>query len=166
MHSNSNTMSDDRGRDPGLGRGSTRLQLNIPAQTGFLALVSEGLRAVFEQAAGRAPDQDALLYGVQLAVQEACTNIVNHAYAEAACGAGRIALDIACGPDRIVVELEDTGAPFNLPPREAVQLPVEPQEHGYGLFLIYSLVDEVSYQSVAGVNRLVLVKRLPGPEAT
>ena len=143
-----------------------QLQLNIPANLGFLALVSEGLRVVLEQAAG-VPEKETLLYNVQLAAQEACTNIVNHAYGDRlppgmVTSEGRIAIEINLTPDRLTVQLEDTGAAFALPAPGSIELPAEPQEHGYGLFLMYALVDEVIYQPLQGKNRWMLIKRLVG----
>ena len=139
-----------------------QLQLNLPAHLGFLALVSESLRAVLEQAPDL-PEKESLLYGVQLAVQETCTNIIHHAYGDSAIADGRLALEIRLAADRLEVQLEDSGAPFTLPDPATLQPPTEPQEHGYGLFLIYSLVDEVVYRPAPGRNRWVLIKHLPPP---
>jgi serine/threonine-protein kinase RsbW len=59
----------------------------------------------------------------------------------------------------LTVEIRDTGKPFDL---DAVETPGlnEPQIHGYGLFLIQQLMDEVVYIPKPGDNRWRLVKHL------
>ena len=145
-----------------------QVKLDIPADLTFLALVSESLRSVFEHVPGL-PDKEAVLYNLQLAAQEACTNIIQHAYGLAAqpglASPGmRIALEICLDSTTITIQLEDTGRPFDgLPEPGVVQVPDEPQEHGYGLFLIYALVDEVRYQALPGKNCWVLSKQFGAP---
>jgi anti-sigma regulatory factor (Ser/Thr protein kinase) len=105
--------------------------------------------------------------GVELAVHEIATNIVDHAYAGApADRPGRIVATAALtgmqtgGRRRLVIELEDTGAPFDPAAVPPVNLDV-PQEGGYGLFLAEALLDEVHYTRRASANVWRLVKTLP-----
>jgi serine/threonine-protein kinase RsbW len=104
------------------------------------------------------PERERVVYGVQLAVHETCTNIIDHAYAG---GEGRIRAAMALheAPRRLVVELVDSGRPFDI---ERVAEPNldEPQVRGYGLFLIRKLVDEVVYVPMPSCNRWYLIKKL------
>ncbi len=96
-----------------------------------------------------------------VAFSEACANVYRHAY-HGRCD-GRVELDVTIEDDRVVVALDHDGEPFD-PARYAPPDLGRPSESGYGLFLIASLVDEVSFGRVGSGRRLVLVKRKrPGP---
>lgn len=91
-----------------------------------------------------------------LAVNEVCANIHRHAYGGKR--DGRIDLsaeaDAAAGTLRLTVR--DYGISFDV---HAVPLPpAEPQEGGYGVFLIRSLMDEVEFTNMGIGTRVVLVK--------
>ena len=136
------------------------VRLEIPAQFAFLALVSECLRSVLQTRPAVWADE-ALSYNIQLAVQEVCTNTIKHAYPPAETKDHRIWLCVSLGQEKISVKIEDTGVKFQLPEKEEVLLPDEPQEHGYGLFLIYSLVERVQYAYLNGRNCWLLEQSLP-----
>ena len=111
-------------------------------------------RATEKQAAS------ALSMHVVSAVGEAYNNIVLHGYAGRE--PGSIQLNIENVSECVRVVIRDTGASFDpsqcLPP-DLAALP----ESGLGIFVMRSMVDELSY--VAGSpNVLTLVKRLDGPE--
>jgi serine/threonine-protein kinase RsbW len=92
------------------------------------------------------------------AVGEAYNNIVLHGYAGRP--AGSVEIQIENCPDCLRVVIKDTGASFD--PNSAVppDLAALP-ESGLGIFLMRSMVDEVTY--VAGTpNVLTLVKRIEG----
>jgi serine/threonine-protein kinase RsbW len=91
-----------------------------------------------------------------VAFSEACANVHRHAY-HGRCD-GRVDLDVTIEDDRVVVVLDHDGEPFD-PARYARPDLRRPSESGYGLFLISSLVDEVSFGRVGSGRRLVLVKR-------
>jgi serine/threonine-protein kinase RsbW len=95
------------------------------------------------------------------AVGEAYNNIVLHGYAGRE--RGSVQVKIHNCSDWVRVELRDTGVSFD--PREARQPDLASlPESGIGIFLMRSMVDEVSY--VAGCpNVLTLVKRLGGAYA-
>lgn len=91
-----------------------------------------------------------------LALNEVCANVHRHAYAGSR--DGRIDLsaesDPATGTLRLTVR--DYGQPFDV---EAVPEPsAEPQEGGYGVFLIRSLMDRVEFTNMGIGTRVVLVK--------
>jgi serine/threonine-protein kinase RsbW len=97
-------------------------------------------------------------FGVHVisAVGEAYNNIVFHGYAGRK--PGSIQVKIRNCSKGVRIEIRDTGASFDpakAPPPDLDALP----ESGVGIFLMRSMVDEVSY--VAGCpNVLTLVKRL------
>lgn len=131
--------------------------VSIPATLNYLSLIGPCLAAVLKE--NNAPlKEETLPYSLELAVYETCTNIVKHAYHGAA---GRIELEISLEnhPHRIIIDLYDTGITFNMAavPKPNLEMP---QEHGYGLFLVHELMDDVSYHPGNGKNHWRLVKNL------
>ena len=136
----------------------TALHLNLPADYRCLSVLSAAVAAVVEQIHG-VPDADVVTYNVQLAVQEACTNIVAHAYADRGDGWIEATVGRTERPRELVIHLYDTGASFD--PNTVLDPDLsEPQTHGYGLFLMQTLLDEVAYEQEDGRNHWQLVKRL------
>lgn len=131
---------------------SERIQLVIPATLKHLSIVGAVIQALFE----RIPDAETVAYNIQLAAQELCANIVNHAYAGKI---GEISLEIIVETGKVTLITRDAGRGFT---PDAVPAPDldEPQVHGYGLFLIESLIDEINYETGESQNTWTLVKML------
>ncbi len=114
-----------------------------------------------EQAALQAGLDERGVYAIQMAVDEACTNIIEHAYSGE--GKGQIRLTCAVQKDGLQVEIYDQGAAFD--PDEIPELnteaPVEQrQPGGMGLFFIRKLVDRAEFKFGARQgNQLTLFKR-------
>lgn len=133
------------------------IQLDLPATHKYLNLLSACIGEMLSRL-DDAAEIETTIYNVQLAVQECCANIVDHAYDE---DHGRIiaTLTLAAAPRRLIVELHDNGHAFE--PEQVPQPRLnEPQVRGYGLFLMKQLLDEVDYQPQPGDNRWRLVKQL------
>lgn len=108
---------------------------------------------------------------IELAVDEACSNIIQHAYANRT--DGRIYIRVQAFPgERIVITIIDTGDPFD-PDAVPVHDPNADLDNlkvgGLGLFLIKRVMDEVKFEfNVRGdggaqperFNRLTMVKHL------
>jgi len=94
--------------------------------------------------------------GLAVAFSEACANVQRHSYGGRR--DGRVDLHVAIGDDQVVVTLDHDGQPFD-PGKYAPPDLRRPSERGYGLYLIASLVDEVSFEGTRSGGRVVLVKR-------
>lgn len=134
------------------------IQLDLPAAHKYLSVLSVCIAEILAKVEGLA-NRTTTVYNIQLAVHETCTNIVNHAYENQP--AGRIHITIAYLPQQssLTVELLDTGTPFKISDVAEPDLS-EPQVHGYGLFLVRRLVDEVTYDTQYGGNLWRLTKKL------
>ena len=114
-----------------------------------------------EQAATQAGLDDRGVYAIQMAVDEACTNIIEHAYGGE--GKGDIRLTYEVQKDGIQVVIYDQGAPFHPAqvPEFNPQLPLhERQLGGMGLFFMRNLVDQVEFKfGTPQGNQLILFKR-------
>jgi serine/threonine-protein kinase RsbW len=134
------------------------VKLDLPANYRSLSVLSACIRELLVHVEGLNPDAK-LIYGVQLAAHEVCTNIVEHAYGMAPDARINVAITLAPTPRRIEIELLDHGKPFDMAAIAEPDLS-EPREEGYGLYLIRTLMDEVSYTPHASGNRWTLVKQL------
>jgi serine/threonine-protein kinase RsbW len=101
------------------------------------------------------------IHAVQLAVDEACTNIIEHAYG----GEGRGEIECCCTITHysLTVTLCDRGAPFDpgsVPDPDLHSHLENRQEGGLGLFLMRQLMDEIRFQFTPSEgNILTMVKR-------
>jgi serine/threonine-protein kinase RsbW len=92
---------------------------------------------------------------IKIAVSEAVTNVVNHAYADSEKGQVRIGCNIF--DDRIEITVVDQGKSFDVESISKNLGPVDGKsvdqlnEGGLGLFLIDTLMDKVEISSEAGV---------------
>lgn len=92
---------------------------------------------------GFRPEQ---IYEIQLAVDEAFTNIIEHAYH----GEKEEPIECVCTltPDALIIVIQDYGAPFN--PEDVPEPDVHASLHkrvegGLGLYFIRHLMDEVDF---------------------
>jgi serine/threonine-protein kinase RsbW len=122
------------------------------------------IREFVVQAARQAGFDEAASYAVELSVDEASTNIIEHAYG----GEGNGDIDISVGiiDQEFVVILHDHGSPFD-PSKVPVpnhNVPLEElKPRGVGLFLIRKMMDEVQFEFTPDKgNILTMKKHLPG----
>ena len=104
--------------------------------------------------AARFTTEDA--HSLAVAFGEACANVHRHSYGGRR--DGRVDILVAIDDDRVVVTLDHDGQPFD-PSRYVPPNLRRPSESGYGLYLIASLVDDVSFAGTDSGGRVVLVKR-------
>ena len=127
------------------------VRLTIPARPEYITLGRLALTAI----AGVRPVSDETLYDLKLALTEACTNSVRHAYENGREGNVEIVYELQ--PDRLVIEVGDEGAGFE--PVEGNGHDGELEEGGLGIEIIRALADEVEIgPREDGGSRLRFVK--------
>ena len=135
------------------------VQIRVPGELRFLALI----RSVITMLARTAGFPDVDVDKIELAVDEACSNVMEHAYRKA-CPKPAIELEVRWEPGRFIVDIVDQGEPFDFSNYVAPKFPehwMGENSRGAGLFLIRSCMDETQYDSQPGrTNRLRLVKLL------
>jgi anti-sigma regulatory factor (Ser/Thr protein kinase) len=144
-----------------------RFVLELPARTRYLAVVRELVaRAALEQ---RFPPPE--VTKTVMAVDEACVNIIQHAYSDDdSHPTRRIAIELEARPAELVVVIGDRArCPFS--PLEASPCDLEAyfrsgERRGLGLLILRNFMDAISHSFEAGRgNRLRLVKYC-GPSRT
>ncbi len=96
---------------------------------------------------------------LKLAVDEACTNIIEHGYK--GMDPGSIILSFRIESDRVLVQITDFGHVFEPAdaPKPDVEAALEDRPlGGLGLFLIYQTMDNIDYQSSDDGNTLTFTK--------
>ena len=107
--------------------------------------------------AGVRPVSDEALHDLKLALTEACTNSVKHAYGENSVGNVDIVYELLA--DRLAVEIGDAGSGFD--PNSGPDNGDELEEGGLGIAIIRALTDEVEIgEREGGGSRLRFVKLL------
>lgn len=100
-------------------------------------------------------------YALQLAMDEACTNVIEHGYA--GMNPGSLMFDMEIAPTRVVMKITDFGRPFEPyePELPDAQTVLESDKvGGFGLIFIYKTMDTVDYQTTEEGNILSLTKTL------
>jgi serine/threonine-protein kinase RsbW len=123
-------------------------------------------RAFIEKACAAAGASARDAFDLKLAVDEACTNIIQHGYG----GRGDGVIELTCEHDTgaLRVTLLDRGrafSPRDLPETDTTSGWAERPIGGLGWHFIRSSVDAIDYRAdPANGNRLTLVKRLAVPQ--
>lgn len=99
-------------------------------------------------------------FELETAVDEAVSNIIEHAYGGE--GIGAIVCTCEQIEDGIQVILEDSGQPFDpscVPNPDLNAQLKNRKNHGLGYFLMCQLMDDVQFEFTENKNRLTLTKR-------
>ena len=135
---------------------ATKNELIVP---GYFENLSQ-IGAFVVQAANLAGLDDQAVYAVEMAVDEACTNIIEHAYG----GEGRGDIECTCriNNNGLTVTLRDYGCPFDptsVPEPDLYANLDNRKEGGLGLYFIRQLMDEVRFEFTPDTgNVLTMVK--------
>ena len=140
------------------------LELVCPPQTDMLRLI----RSVVTTVAAELGFPSEETSQIELSVDEACTNVIRHAYAEvgpAGVPAPELRVEIRPGPDYLMVRVIDEGS--GLPPEGSrgvsciEEYAEQEKPKGLGSFIITHFMDEVSYDSPPGMGTVLsMVKYL------
>ena len=132
-------------------------KITFPARFEFLDEIREFVGQVARD--GGFSDKD--IYSLQLASDEAASNIIEHAYE----GVSNASFDVTCDMqgDTIIITMRDTGTPFDPSQVKQPNLKADLSERqigGLGLYLMRKLMDEVRYEANPRTgNLLIMIKR-------
>jgi serine/threonine-protein kinase RsbW len=134
--------------------GMRTVRLRIPARAEYVALARLALSGLADIAA--LPEE--LVADLKLALTEAVSNSVRHAYGE---GGGFVSVAYELGHDSLAVEVVDDGEGFD-PERPPTLEGEELTEGGLGIAIIRTIADDFELDSRPGVrgSRLRFAKRL------
>ena len=134
---------------------TARSTLRISGRTRELARV----RRAVEAWSAEAGLDDARAHRLQLAVDEAVANAIEHGLRDATTLI-TVGADVEDGAVTVTVRYRgDRFDPTAAPARPAAEALRQRAEHGYGLLLLRGLVDDAAYRYARGVNEVRLTKR-------
>ena len=134
-------------------------RLVIPSQTRYLNLVT----GMAKRASIVAGMDDATSAKVSIAVDEAVTNVIIHAYKGES--THKVEIELSFLPATMEIRIWNTGpglldGEVTLPdPREYVK---HPRKGGLGLLLMSRFMDEIHFREAGGRSECCMVKRLVG----
>ncbi|MBM3269570.1 MAG: ATP-binding protein [Candidatus Sericytochromatia bacterium] len=134
--------------------------VHYPCDTAVLADVREAIKRFARGHGASEAEADDLV----LAVDEVCSNVVNHAYPPGRGAPAGFWVEVGAGPGDVVVTIRDRGIPFDqsaLPAYDVDFWLSRGVKGGLGLPLIRTLCDDLQYTRTAdGCNDIRLTKRL------
>jgi anti-anti-sigma factor len=131
-------------------------ELTVPAEDAQLGRVRDFVVAACEEADFSERETS----NTKLAVDEACTNIIQHAYGGTA--EGEILVRIRIEPGDLKISIHDTGKRFDyaaIGDPDLDEYVEKGRKGGLGVYLINRLMDGVEYHAGEAGNELILSKR-------
>lgn len=132
--------------------------LHVPSSTENLALIRDFISNIGCQAGFDEKE----VARIALAVDEACANVIEHAYSSD--DTHEVKIRVVIEDEQITFEIQDTGRGFDpsqIEARDVEELIRQRKSGGLGLRLIRTIMDDVQYQIVPGhKNELKMVKKL------
>ncbi|MEW5841922.1 MAG: ATP-binding protein [Bacteroidota bacterium] len=134
-------------------------EIVVKSTTDNLALIREFTKSSAEEIGF----SDEVTGKIVLAVDEACTNIIKHAYKYSP--NGDIYISMKFENAKFTISITDEGNHFDpnkIPEPNLREYYKQKRVGGLGMFLMKKLMDEVKYSTITGnKNQVVLVKYLP-----
>ena len=135
-----------------------QFSLSVDSRLERLGEIAEFIESIAKEC-GMNEDQT---YDVQMAVDEACTNVIEHAY----CGRKNGTIDITCEKrgDHLVIVIHDFGEKFD--PKQVEQPrtkdPLSKRNvGGLGIFFMKKMMDKIEFKfSPSDGNRLTMIKKI------
>src|SRR6185436_7846177 len=135
-----------------------KFTLQVPSSTENLALIREFVTAVGRQAQLEEPE----ISNLELAVDEACANVIEHAYGHDV--TKDVTIRVSFDDMLLHISVIDEGHGFDpaqVPESQLNQLIHDRKSGGLGIRLIKTLMDEVEYQIAPGQkNELHMTKKI------
>jgi serine/threonine-protein kinase RsbW len=135
-----------------------KFKLQVPSSTENLALIREFVTTVGKQA--RMSDDD--VSKLELAVDEACANVIEHAYGHDI--TKEVDVRAVFDEDEVRISVIDSGRGFDpakIDEETVEQLVAQRKSGGLGFRLIKTLMDDVSYEIIPGQkNELHMTKKI------
>ncbi|HOK06595.1 MAG TPA: ATP-binding protein [Syntrophales bacterium] len=136
-----------------------RILLTLGTRLEDVFLLGWAVRGVCEGAGFRDDD----LRSLELALVEAVTNVIRHAFRGEEGYA--VTIEIVISPESVVFRIVDRGAAMadrafvrcDFDPADVASLP----EGGMGKSIIAAVMDDIAYECEGGTNTLILTKKLP-----
>lgn len=136
---------------------STQFELEIDGSLEKLSVIADFIGTAMRQLGIEEGIAD-----VQMAVDEACTNIIQYAYSGKG---GMISISCELQGNDLVITIRDTGRPFDpgsVPPPDLETDLNHREIGGLGIYLMKRLMDDVNYDSHAQKGNKLTMRKILG----
>jgi anti-sigma regulatory factor (Ser/Thr protein kinase) len=142
-------------------RTGKKFNLKLPLETANLELIRDFVSRIAQNMGF----SDENIHRIELAVDEASTNVIKHAYKDARSNKKFLVIEVIVYQDRIEIDVIDRGQGFDpkkIKTPEMDEYLKKMKRGGLGLYLIKTLMDKVDYTIKPGIrNRVRMVKFKP-----
>lgn len=136
-----------------------RLSVDVVADPSCVPFLSSVTKTFLIMSAGLEEESEAFSH-LRIAIVEAVTNVVRHAYRGR--DPGPLQLELVATPGWISARLWDRGVPFDATKEATLPDPKELAEGGYGRGIVQSVMDEFTYDHRPDTgNVFTMRKRVP-----
>ncbi|RMD49860.1 MAG: ATP-binding protein [Ignavibacteria bacterium] len=132
-------------------------EITVKSTTENLSVIRDFIN---DQAARAGFDADDI-HKIILAVDEACTNVIKHAYKFSP--EGEITISTKIEKNKFVISIFDRGLHFDpnkIPEPDIIEYHKSKKIGGLGMYLMKKLMDEVRYNISTDSNQVILIKNL------
>jgi len=132
------------------------VDIKVPNQTRYLCLIGHIGENIAHTLRNYSCDREKLAYDLNLVLTEAMANAIQHA--NEGDPAKEVHIEISIIDQRLIIRVFDFGQGFDV--KQYIE-PSEPlDEHGRGIYLIHTIMDEISYQETESGHVLEMSKKL------
>ncbi len=134
------------------------LELSVKSSTDNLSII----RDFIKNTALSLGYSNAIIGNIILAVDEACTNIIKHAYKYSP--SGDIQIELNRIANKFIITILDNGIEFDpnlIPEPDIKEYYKQRRIGGLGMYLMKKMMDEVVYSKYKNKNQVKMVKYLP-----
>jgi serine/threonine-protein kinase RsbW len=132
------------------------VDIKVPNQTRYLCLIGHIGENIARTLRDYSGDREKLAFDLNLVLTEAMANAIQHA--NEGDPAKEVHIEISAVSQRLIIKVFDFGPGFDVEQYIKPRHPLE--ENGRGIYLIHTIMDEISYNSTEDGHVLEMVKNL------
>jgi len=126
------------------GNGNRRIHMSLPCTLDLLGVVDKVIEGITERMEFEDTDRDA----IAISVIEASTNAIQHGHAED--GTAQYQIDFEMAENKLIILVHDRGTGFEPDMSSDLTPPDLLSTRGRGIFIMRSMMDEVSFDFTNG----------------
>ena len=132
------------------------VDIKVPNQTRYLRLIGHIGENIARTLRNYSGDREKLAYDLNLVLTEAVANAIQHA--NVGDPAKEVHIEISIISQRLIIKVFDFGQGFDVKQYIEPRQPLD--EHGRGIYLIHTIMDDISYLPTESGHVLEMIKNL------
>ena len=132
------------------------VDIKVPNQTRYLCLIGHIGENIARTLRDYSGDREKLAFDLNLVLTEAMANAIQHANVDNP--AKEVHIEISIVSKRLIIRVFDFGTGFDVQQYIKPSHPLD--EHGRGIYLIHTIMDEILYNPTKNGHVLEMVKNL------